>query len=456
MINMTRIQPRLARSSLIAVAALLSSASTIAKPASSVSTTPLALASQSSQLATHDAGDGDPLMTDSKSMHEETVQFAADAGITFGEASERLKWQSAVPLIEAKAKFLYGASFTGVWIDQSDGDRIKIGVVAPDPDHASVLEQYASEVGVNGVIDIVPSRFSEVEVESALTVLRKTISRAESSMGIRYNPKDNQIRIRVSAPIASLPEKDVEAIAAIRSEYKNLVVVYVDNIRPTSRGCVYPYCDPPLRAGIRVSFVQAGCTGAFLARGKTDNVLRQISAAHCTFGQGSTSITTKTTAGVTKPIGPIHTADWSTVNDSYDLASYNVSDNTYWQSRAWVFVTSSDDTVPNTEYPIYSDSDPTLGMRVCTTGAYYSRTDCGNITDTDVDETYCEGSTCRFVTNMMAADFCGIGGDSGAPVYSSNAARGIQVAGASECDSWMVKKSYLETGLNVNISHDGG
>lgn len=402
---------------------------------------------------------GDPLRTDPASLHEEIAQFAADDGLTFDEAAKRLSWQSAVPLIEAQARALYKDAFTGVWIDTEDGHRIKVGAVAPPALAGRELARFAGGVGVAGVVDVVATKYSEAEVEQALTELRAAAAKSGTSAGIFYNPRDNQIRVQVSEPVAELSRSAGAAVLDTAAQHAGLVSVSVGAVTTQARaGCFVPYCDPPLRAGIRVRFVEGPCTGAFLARGVTDNVLRQISAGHCTFGQGTTNVTTATQTGVTKSIGPVHYADFSTANDSHDIASYNVVNNTYWQSKAWVFVTSSDDTTPNTEYPIFSDANPTLGMRVCTTGQAYGLTDCGEITDTSADANVCvfraSGTqVCRIVTNMMRANFCGIPGDSGAPVYSLNSARGIQISGISICDSFMVKESYLESGLNVNIAH---
>ncbi|MGK3991603.1 hypothetical protein WME99_51630 [Sorangium sp. So ce136] len=49
--------------------------------------------------------------------------------------------------------------------------------------------------------------------------------------------------------------------------------------------------------------------------------------------------------------------------------------------------------------------------------------------------------------------FCGMGGDSGSPMYASHVAHGLQVAGYSECDSLYQGIRAAESVLNVNVLH---
>ncbi|HEU4426303.1 MAG TPA: hypothetical protein VFR67_27505 [Pilimelia sp.] len=57
------------------------------------------------------------------------------------------------------------------------------------------------------------------------------------------------------------------------------------------------------------------------------------------------------------------------------------------------------------------------------------------------------------VRGLGRGSFCGTGGDSGAPMYASHVAYGLQVAGLSECDSLYQGIRASEDAMNVNVLH---
>ncbi|WP_162907009.1 hypothetical protein [Allorhizocola rhizosphaerae] len=88
-------------------------------------------------------------------------------------------------------------------------------------------------------------------------------------------------------------------------------------------------------------------------------------------------------------------------------------------------------------------------MRICTTGAFFGRSDCGYVLQLGVTATY-GGVT---VKNLGRGNFRGVGGDSGAPMYAKHTAYGLQVAGYSMCDSLYQGIRAAENKLNVDVLH---
>lgn len=152
----------------------------------------------------------------------------------------------------------------------------------------------------------------------------------------------------------------------------------------TSRACTYPFCAPPLRAGVGLGHTLSNerfCTTGFMARGRGPNdYLFQMTAGHCDVGAGQWRSRTALGAPF-QIIGPGH---HFYVGLYGDVGIYRVSNNGYWNARSWAFVTQSAETTQNEEYRIVADAGPTLGSYVCTTGSFWGVTDCGYVTEADV------------------------------------------------------------------------
>jgi hypothetical protein len=230
-----------------------------------------------------------------------------------------------------------------------------------------------------------------------------------------------------------------------RARYGDAVRLGFYAQKPRTRACSYPHCDPPLRAGIRIFDAIGACTGGFPARGRSVGGHYQLTAGHCRLlnDNWSTNFANGTTS---KVIGPFQNAVWSSSGDAGIL---RINDPLGWNARPWVFVTSGPDTTRNEAYVIRSDSTSVVGMRICTTGAFYGRSDCGRVTQLGVTATY----DLRTVGGLGRGSFCGTSGDSGAPMYAFGTAYGLQVSGYSECDSLYQGIRGAENLMNVNVSH---
>lgn len=172
----------------------------------------------------------------------------------------------------------------------------------------------------------------------------------------------------------------------------------------------------------------------------------QFTAGHCAHGGYDDTWYTRFSDGSSHNIGAVHNYVWGT---SGDMAIMHIDNVTGWQPENWVHVTASSDTSENQSYTITAERTSSIGMRICTTGAAYGHSDCGNVTELGVTATY-EGVT---VTGLGRGSFCGTAGDSGAPMYASHNAYGLQVAGYSECDSLYQGITAAENQMNVNVIH---
>jgi hypothetical protein len=384
----------------------------------------------------------------------EVGDLAKERGISLAAAARRLGWQQRAPRLAERARGELGARFGGVWIDPADGDRVKLGVAGGGaPARARALEA-AAAVGLEGAVDIVSVEHRASLLRAASAWLADRL--AEVNRGAAW-PLVAGIRTDENVVQLELP-RDGDITAEQRAVVDRARERYGDALRlafyagkPRRRACNYPYCDPPLRGGIAIHGGGTSCTGGFLARGRSDGRLYQLTAGHCR--EGNVNWGTFFTNGVFHVIGPFQSSVWGTSGDAGILRVNNPAG---WNARAWVLVTLGRGTTPNEAYRIVRDGGSVVGMRICTTGAFWGRSDCGNVTQLGVTATYGDPfGQVRTVTGLGRGNFCGTGGDSGSPMYASNTAFGLQVAGFLPCDSLYQGIRGAENLVNVNVSFDG-
>ncbi len=378
----------------------------------------------------------------------EAADFARVRGISINEATQRLARQPFAPRLAARAATDLGDGFGGVWVDVHDADRIKVGVAGSAQSAADMVGRAASLVGLSEGYDAVAVRHSLAELQAANEQMGAQIGEvnagASATLVVGLRPDLNAVQLDLPGG-GGLTTAQRDLVAAAKARLGDMLIVGSYAGRATTRACRYPNCDPPLRGGVGITSAGFLCTGAFIAQSRVDSNLYQFTAGHC----GAASVanwSTQFTDGSTHVVGPVGLLEWSSAGDMAILLILNVPG---WNPQPWVNVTSGPDTVADSQYPITADDLSVVGMRICTTGASFGRTDCGTVTELDltVDE---DGVT---VNHLGRGSFCGVEGDSGAPMYASHVALGLQTAGFSECDSLYQGIRAAENELNVDVLH---
>lgn len=379
----------------------------------------------------------------------EVEGYARERGVSYAEAERLLDLQALAPELDDLLLRELGDRFGGVWIDVAGGDRILVGVTrGAGTDAAAVVRDVARKIGLTEGYDIVPVRRSVAEIERVNDWLGAEIEKvndgADATLTAGIRTDLNAVELQLPAE-GRLTDAQRDLASTAKARLGDLLVVGSYAGRATARACTYPNCDAPLRGGIQITNSGTGCTGGFIARSKVDSVLYQFTAGHCAF-LNFDNWSTRFTDGSSHVVGPVWNWAW---HKGGDMAILRINNVPGWNPKPWVYVTSGADTTTNTAYTIASDNKSVLGMRICTTGAFYGRSDCGRVTQLGVTATY-GGVTVR---NLGRGSFCGTGGDSGAPMYAKHVAYGLQVAGYSECDSLYQGIRAAETVLNVNVLH---
>jgi len=389
------------------------------------------------------------------------LALAKERGIGAGEAQRRIGWQQRASDVEdALASALGPDRFGGLWIGLND-DRVKVGVVGGDGVQATAaattIGAVAAAHGLGDATDVVPVRHSLSALVSANDWLGQSLVRvnhkAPFPLRAGYAPDESAVRLGLPQRSEDLTAAQAEVVAEAKQRFGPMLVTYTFTDRVTPEACSFPYCDPPLRAGVRVGPV--GCTLGFLGRSRSDNALYAFTAGHCLDGAASTTYWTHFSNGSQHNIGPRHNF---VLGASGDAGIIRVSNPAGWDARAWVYVLASTGndgvagTSANAQYRILADGGSSVNMRICKSGVSPDRTSCGRVKELGVTVTYTSGETIR---GLARTSYCSQGGDSGGPVYVSNTAYGIHVAGADGCVAYYQGIRGAENLMNVNVSFDG-
>lgn len=398
---------------------------------------------------------------DPKEIAVEIQTYAKHYGVDEDEAYERLSWQRNLGAFTEAANAEFSDDFGGVWIDPADGGRIKVGVTADAVDSGlSRIAEAAQTLGIAEAVDVVPVKISFDRLAEGSTWLGSQIASlvptpdrpVESGLAT----DKNTITLRFASP--QLTKAEQTLVDAATAQLGEALTVSFDAQPDLVDGCVHPYCDSPLRAGIRISATGAGCTGSFIAKSKVDTKYYQFTAGHCMVQASGTSWTTRDTAGTTRTIGPEHSWNWGTgycggtACSSSDRAIVRVSDVPFWGTRGFVFVRTGPHTTPNTLYPIRADGFSTVNLWVCMSGGTTVPTECGSVVELNNTGTPCisGGTLCATITGRAKANYCRQSGDSGAPVFALNTAYGLHSSG-SGCTAYYIGIRGSETALNVDV-----
>lgn len=378
----------------------------------------------------------------------EAGSFARERGISLADARLRLDRQVLAPEFAAAAEIELGERFGGVWIDTKDNDVIKVGVTSSGKHEAEAIDRLARGVGLDGGYRAVPVRHSMAALERVNSFLADQLAAVNPSDGpsLTAGLRTDINAVELQTPIeGELSAAQQELVLTAKEQFGALLVVHSYHGRPTARACVYPDCDPPLRGGIRITN-SGTCTGGFVATSNSDGKPYQFTAGHCAALGGVDDWSAYFTNKVAHVIGPVWNWRW---NSGGDMAILRINNPLGWSPKPWVNVTSGPDTASDSQYHISSDGGALIGMRICTTGAAYGRSSCGFVTQLAHTMTY-GGVT---VMGLGRGSFCGTGGDSGAPMFASHVAYGLQVSGYSECDSVFQGIHAAEVAFNVGVVH---
>ena len=386
-----------------------------------------------------------------------STYYAKKYGVDLKEAGRRIAIQDRAAGIDDDIANVLRDQFAGVWYDHTDAGKLKIGMTAAAMKHADEVRQIANRYGLTADMDLVPVAFTLAELEQKQDLIRKSLNHMVNAAHARtsYSTKENKVVLTL-AQLTPSEEARVRDLAKIEGVF----VRRVD--KPTLRGvadsCNVTFCNAPFRGGRQiVSNGGSGCTGAFIARGRTSPTQNwTMTAGHCV-QIGGTTWNAKDESNAFSLLGVTafgHSA-------GHDSGIVSISTFGGWNSPApkpFVIVKDSS-TVPddiiftnyNPSYKITATSFSSMGQVLCRTGAT-TGTECGEVSDLGADESMAwpDGTTHTYHP-MGNINVCGAkGGDSGGPYYKKHRAFGIH-SGHNDCYEIYKGVRQAEADWNVKV-----
>ncbi len=387
-------------------------------------------------------------------VSEEAPAFARERDISLAEAERRLSWQAVAPDLAEQLESSLADRYGGVWIDERDADRVKIGIASRiDARTAEIVRSAAAAVGLTEGYDLVTVPRSMPELAKANDWLADEMARTDEgakvsmSAGIRtdLNAVELQVptRDRLTSAQLDLVKRAADTLGAA-------LLLSTNSAGYDAFACTGMSCDPPLRGGVRISG-PTNCTAGFVSRSRVDEKQYLITAGHCGMLLGTWS--SRFSDNSSKVIGPVWHWEW---NKNGDAAIIRIDDVANWDPQARVLVTAGPETTQNQLYAISEDKLNVVGMRICATGATTGMSRCGKVTELGFSVAYgAPGGPKVRVNKLGRASVCGKPGDSGSPMYAKHIAFGVLVGGASngDCDTIFQGIRGAENLLNVNVRH---
>ncbi|MBB5869028.1 hypothetical protein F4553_002407 [Allocatelliglobosispora scoriae] len=386
---------------------------------------------------------------------EEAAGFAKERGITEAEARKRMAWQLVAPDLDARLTTDLGSRYGALWIDVRNGDRVTIGVTGTVDAAAQATVKAATAAFGLTVYDLIPVKRSWAKLSADNDWLAGEVIRVNAgatvmlSAGIRTDLNAVQVGVPADGVLTAAQKAFVEAA---RTRLGAGLVLGTSPSRgfEAFAGCDSPYCDPPLRGGVKINYPGVtACTLGFIAQSKVDSKKYMVTAGHCAMDRLGNWWSKN--AGLSEfKVGAVH--HW--IFDTYigDMAIIRIDDPSAigWNPQPWVMVTWGLSTTENFTYHISSDNMSVVGMRICTTGMKTRMSNCSYVTELGLTANL-DGLPMR---NLGRTDNCSQHGDSGAPMYASHVGYGILVGGVEgDCDTVYQGIRTVERELNVNILH---
>jgi streptogrisin C len=370
--------------------------------------------------------------------------YAGKYGVTDAESTRRLALQHQTGNIVARMREALGASYAGVWFDNSAG-RIVVAVAPPgggvSTPAIAAARQVARDLQADASVDVVVADFSWDALTAAQSLIDEGLSDLERAgiVNTGIDSEKDALSIGLSETASAAQSARVQKTAASAGVRTDVHVEPASVVSPKLASCTFPNCDHPLRGGVSIYNDYATCSAAYLAIGNTTEDEYMLTAGHC--HTASATWSAETASGASHTIGSMDRSVWS-INGDYARID---AEGSWWQMAGWT--PESIFWNINNDYPTYGAGWAPQGYYGCRSGGAESTAQCGTVQLTGQTITY-GGVT---VAGEFSVDTCANPGDSGGPFMMDYYAVGITSATTNYCSAGGASTTYFAEVMNAVV-----
>jgi Repeat of unknown function (DUF346) len=350
----------------------------------------------------------------------EVKEYSDEFAVPAAQAEQTLETQERGAGISEALQQHLGTRYAGVWFDNESGEFVVPTVAGAN---RAVVTAGLSAEKLNGNSRTVSVESTWAELEAAQARLNAALNEPlkQGLVQTALNPETNAVVVREAKGLDARLGAQIKQLAALQGVHVEVQPTESPSLHLTLQSCKYlpSICDAPMRGGVDIQpsgtpCCGAHCTAGFKGIGDTYGNRFVITAGHCYAREGGQWLSF-TSNSQPHYLGAVQAATFPV----HDYAAINASGN-YWDTSSW----------PNTvvnwgvnqEYPITTESSSYVGEYVCHIGAQSGKS-CGTVSALHHTSTDEYGELIYNLTEFGVV--CGIGGDSGGPVFAGNTALGI-------------------------------
>lgn len=393
---------------------------------------------------------------DPQTQRDMATSYAGKLGLSVDQAQGRIERQDRLVHVADKVREALGDAYAGIWFDNTDDGRMKIGIAAAasaaDPNLVQGVQAILAANGAKGEADLVRVAATQSELaaehEKVDAALAEELQAGKAMTSV--DPETNAVTVEIGS---SLPDSERASIAAAaRDAAPDVAVKGSPDVQGKFQTCVRRggdnalFCGNPFRGGVTIGTSAGYCTAGFVTFGNSGGSPWLLTAGHCLRDGGTGAWSSRDASLTLHDLGTRHS--WTVgAGGDYGLVGFSTA---FWNTSPYVVYDGA--STWNETYHIFDAGTSYVGMPICATGSrllgngHY--TDCGSVTQLDV--TGSAGG--MLVPHLGRANLCvNLGGNSGGPFYKDGHAYGLFSIGVSGCDELYQGAVGALNGSNVHL-----
>lgn len=388
------------------------------------------------------------------------VSYGEKLGLSVDAAQARLNQQDRLIPVADQVRKEMGDAYAGIWFDNADGGRMKVGVAAATSDTDPALVQRVQAIlaanGATNDADLVRVAFTEAELAAQQDKINAALGDElhTGQVSTSLDTSKNAVIVKVASDASAATQANVaQAVSAARGSAQiqsGAAVQAHFNTCVARSGDNALFCGNPFRGavdiGANTGSVVVTCSAGFVTIGNGAGNPYLLTAGHCLRDSGSATWSSRDASLTLHNIGNAVTYTLGSGGD-FGITSFSTA---YWQTSPYVVYDGA--STWNETYHIYSADTSYIGMAICGSGknllsnGHY--TACGTVTNLNVTA-YTGSDT---IQHLGEANTCtGVDGNSGGPFYKNGYGYGLQSVSWSTCDIGYQGLSSALSGSNVHL-----